>query len=64
MDAGWTKTRPRSHWRESEWLLHLIRDALWPELPIGGCLKNWALIQQDLAEGRRNRIPHIMTLLS
>jgi len=28
-DAGWTKTRPRSHWRESQWLLELIRAAVW-----------------------------------
>lgn len=54
----------RSSWREGQLLLNLIKDATWPELKIAACLDNWNRIQRDLAEGRRNRIPRIKTLLS
>ena len=45
-------------------MLRLIKSALWPELLIADCLKNWATIQFDLAERRRNRQPRIARLLS
>ena len=64
MDAGWSKTRQRSFWREGEVLLNLLRDALWPKLQIKDCLENWNDLQRDLAEGSRNRVPRIKLLLS
>jgi hypothetical protein len=45
-------------------LLRLIKSALWPELLIVDCLKNWPALQLDLAERRRNRRPRIESLLS
>ena len=63
-DAGWTKTRPRSFWRESEWLLELIRAAVWPEFKIADCLERWNDIAKDLAERSRRRMPRIGVMLS
>ena len=63
MDDGWSKTRHRSFWRETELLLQLVRDALWPKLPIKDCLANWSDLQCGLAERSRKRIPQIKTLL-
>jgi hypothetical protein len=42
----------------------LVRDALWPELPIRDCLENWNRIQRDLSEAPRKRAPRIKALLS
>ncbi len=39
--------RPRSHWRETEWLIELIQAATWPPLRIADCLSSWNQIAQD-----------------
>lgn len=62
VDAGWTRTRPRSTWRETEWLLALIQNAVWPEFKIADNLNSWYTISRHLAERSRRRIPHIHSL--
>ena len=54
----------RNYWRETEWLLELIRAALWPEFKIAHCLARWNDIAKDLAERNRRRMSRIVNLLS
>ena len=64
-DGRWLDQDPPAEpVHESEWLLELIRAALWPELKIARCLDRWNDIARDLAERSRLRMPRIDSLLS
>jgi len=47
--------RDRSRWREVSFALHLIRQALNPNLRLVDCLAQWNRIAADLAEPPRMR---------
>jgi hypothetical protein len=44
-----------SYWRELEFGLLLLRQAIMPELNLDDCLKNWSKVCQALADSPRKR---------
>lgn len=49
-------------WRETSFALHLIKNAIVPEISISKCLKEWRNIQYKLRDKRITRKPK-MTLI-
>lgn len=53
----WRRRQNQSHWREFDFMLHEIRRAVDPGLPLRAVLQDWARITRGLAENPRRRRP-------
>ena len=49
------RTLRRSRWRETEFMLREVRQAISPPHPLAATLQGWAEIARQLAEPRRRR---------
>ena len=51
----------RSHWREFQFALHELQQAIAPKLGLAFVLPHWNEIAAALAEGNRERVPQLAT---
>ena len=49
-------------WREMKFALHLLKQAVNPELKLEKCIRNWSEIAKSLAESPRQRKPQMVRL--
>jgi hypothetical protein len=59
----WRKKQNQSHWREFEFMLHQLRRAVDPRLPLHEVIEYWPEICRRLAEAPRKRRPRSFPLL-
>jgi hypothetical protein len=52
---AWRKRRNPSRWREFEFMLHQLRKAVDPRLPLQKVITQWPAICRRLAEAPRKR---------
>lgn len=53
----WRQKQNQSHWRQFEFMLHQIRRAVDPRLPLRAAIERWPEICRRLAEAPRRRRP-------
>jgi hypothetical protein len=53
----WRQKQNQSHWRQFEFMLHQVRRAVHPHLPLGEVIEHWPEICRRLAEAPRKRRP-------
>lgn len=49
------KGKIKSHWREFEFMLHQVQQAIEPTIALDQTIDRWAEISKNLAESTRNR---------
>lgn len=57
--VGFSYKRIRSNWREFEFMLHQIQNAINPEISLIKTINSWQEISSELAENNRQRLSQI-----
>ena len=60
-DTNWRRRRPRSVWREFEFVRSEVTAAIRPASALSDMVQDWAEISRGLAEPPRRRMPQLIT---
>ena len=56
---SWSQRQRGSQWREFQFALHQLQQAIVPELELGFVMHHWNEIAAALAERHRQRVPQL-----